>query len=296
MFRLPNLRRRRSLAAAAALAAATTMTVAAGVGSPAHAGELPPELAKFANCPVQDPEVVSCIYIETTSAALDAGLFRGITAPSPIVLQFGTKFDLVEMKSTSVAPTNGVPALKSPPMRLPGGLAHHPWVDGGPLAAYITPQIIGLPQLNLDNLNTPTDAPVLQMKLRAKVHNPFTDVLSALGNGCYIGKASDPIDLNLTTGTTSPPRPNQPITGNPGHIDFSQVDKGLITITDLKVVDNAWGLPHATGCGPLGTFNWAVDLDAGHPFYDDPGHNSAVMTTTVYQADAEKVREALAAP
>lgn len=297
MFRLPARRVRASQArrASTVLGALTIATITAvGPTSPAHAAQLPPVLAKFANCPVQDPEVVSCIYIETSSATMDAGLFRGITTTSPMVLQFGTRFDLVNMTSTTVAPANGVSALSAPTMKLPGGLLHMPF-SFGPLNAYITPKIIGLPKLNLDNLTTTTGAPVLELNLRARVHNPFTDVLSALGSGCYLGKTSDPIALKLTTGTTSPPKPNSPIAGNSGSFDFSDVDQGVIKITGLKVVDNAWGLPHATGCGPLGTLNSIVDLDAGHPFLDDPGHNSAVLTATVYQADAGVVREALAA-
>ncbi len=289
----PGRRSRRLLGAVGALAAATSLAVS--TPTPAQADELPPALAKFADCPVQDPAVTSCYYIEVAAASMDAGLFRGITAPSPMVLQFGTKPDFATKSSISVAPANGAPVLSAPAMKLPGGLLHMPWTDVFPLSAYITPTAVGLPKLALSNLTTTTNAPVLELDLRAKVTNPFTDVLSALGPGCSIGGTNDPIKLKLTTGTTTPPAPNQPITGNKGAFDYSQALAGLVKINGLEVVDNAWRLPGAQGCGPFGSLNWAVDLDAGHPVYDDAGNNSAVLETTVYQGSAAKIRAALAA-
>jgi len=293
MAHKPRLRR----SAAAALTAATAAVVIVGLGAGAgHAGTtLPAALAKFANCPVQNTAVTACYYIETTSATLDAGSFSGITSTDPMVLQFGGIPNLDTGTTTTVAPANGVSALTSPALHLPGGILHMPWADGGPLEAYITPQIIGLPQLNLDNLTTTTNAPVLTLSMKAKVSNPFTNVLSALGNGCYIGSNSSPITLNLTTGTTNPPGPNQPVTGASGTFDFSQIGSGVIKITGQTVVDNAWSLPHASGCGLLGSLNWAIDLDDGQAGAG-AGHNAATMNTTIYQANADAVRAAEGLP
>jgi len=295
---LEKLRPRR-FGAALATVALTLGTIGVNAAT-AHAGpnpeQLPEVLQKFENCPVQNPDVTSCYYIETSSAVMTAGSFSGISTTEPMILQFGGIADTQNQRTITVAPTNGVTALQSPKLRLPGGLTHMPWADGWPLSAYITPENVGLPQLNLSNLTTSGDAPVLTMNIKARVHNPFTDVLSSLGDGCYIGSDSSPIRLELTTGTTDPKPPNEPISGTPGEFDFSDIGKGVIMIKGQTVVDNTWGLPHADGCGAIpyvgDSLNWAVDLDAGQA-NAGPGHNSVEMDTTVYQANADSVREAM---
>lgn len=295
-----SIRHLRPLAAGLAGTALAAGMLAFGAGA-AHAdgAGLPPVLAKFANCPVQNPDVSACYYIVTSTSELKAGSVD-LNTSSPIVLQFGTIPDLTgNTANITVAPINGVSVLTAPAIPVPGGLLHLPWSPGGPLAAYVTPTIVGLPTLNLNNLNTATNEPVMSLKIKGKVSNPFTDVLSGLGSGCYIGSDSSPIQLNLTTGTTAPPGPNQPISGVPGTFNFDNLDSGVIEIDAQTVVDNAWGLPHASGCGAIpyvgDGLDWAVDLDDGQA-NAGPGHNSATLHTTIYEADANAVRTALAAP
>ena len=52
--------------------------------------------------------------------------------------------------------------------------------------------------------------------VKVKLSNPF------LGSSCYIGWNSNPMTLNLTTGTTAPPPPNNPISGNRGEGENSE--------------------------------------------------------------------------
>ena len=52
------------------------------------------------------------------------------------------------------------------------------------------------------------------IKLPIKVHL----INAALGNNCYVGSVTNPINLNLITGTTAPPPPNKPITGKEGDL------------------------------------------------------------------------------
>lgn len=295
MFEHIRSRRFGACLAATALALGTTglsATATADTGS----DDLPDTLAKFANCPVDNPDVTACFYIETSSVGLTAGSFAGMHTDEPMVLQFGTIADQEADTNDPVAPVNDVAALQAPNIQLPGGLAHMPWADSWPLSAYITPENVGLPQLDLDNLNTSGDAPVMTLDIKTRVHNPFTDVLSSLGDGCYIGSDSSPIHLELTTGTTQPDDPNESISGEPGEFDFSDIDDGVVVIKGQTVVDNTWGLPHADGCGAIpyvgDSLNWAVDLDDDQA-HAGSGNNSAQMDTTVYQADADNVREAM---
>ena len=56
----------------------------------------------------------------------------------------------------------------------------------------------------------------LQLPVKVKLSNVF------LGSSCYVGSEADPIILNLTTGTTSPPAPNKPIKGSAGELEISK--------------------------------------------------------------------------
>jgi hypothetical protein len=84
----------------------------------------------------------------------------------------------------------------------------------------------------------------LAFQLPVKVHleNPL------LGSTCYIGSSSTPIIWNLTTGKTSPPPPNKPISGSPGTLNF--LEEGAVTeFVKTNLVDNGWSAPGASGCG-----------------------------------------------
>jgi hypothetical protein len=117
----------------------------------------------------------------------------------------------------------------------------------------------------------------LAMPVKVKLGNPF------LGNSCYIGSNSNPIQLNLTTGTTSPPPPNTPISGSPGTFEIEQPAPGILTDKGNRLVDNSFSAPGANGCGGF-LFSWAVD-----PFVDSilgtpsaAGRNTAILEGTTY--------------
>jgi hypothetical protein len=123
----------------------------------------------------------------------------------------------------------------------------------------------------------------LAMPVKVKLDNPF------LGSSCYIGSNSNPIQLNLTTGTTSPPPPNTPIKGSPGLLEGA--DGGdFIALKDNKLVDNSFSAPGANGCG--GLFAFLVD-----PFVNSivgvpsaAGHNTVILEVTTDMGTAAKVR------
>ena len=56
--------------------------------------------------------------------------------------------------------------------------------------------------------------------------------------------------LQLTTGTTSPPKPNSPITGTAGSLSFED-DSQILVLDGYRLVDNAFSVPGATGCGGI---------------------------------------------
>lgn len=77
--------------------------------------------------------------------------------------------------------------------------------------------------------------------------SPGNDTTPSLGSTCYIGSFSEPINLQLTTGTTSPPPPNEPISGQFPEVDID-LEKEIVELKNGTYVDNAFAAPGASGC------------------------------------------------
>jgi PKD repeat protein len=109
------------------------------------------------------------------------------------------------------------------------------------------------------NLNPLTGAATLNVSLRVKLEGSPSGI--SLGSSCFIG----PLALNVTTGTTSPPPPNTPISGVP-------YDPANGTGT---LVNNSFSVPGASGCGPLGLANGPINDQLGLP--SAAGRNTAIL-------------------
>jgi hypothetical protein len=281
---VPNRRVVVPLVAAMAVGASLAL-----VAAPADAAPLPDNMQKFANCPVNDPTVATCIYIETTESKLAVGSID-LDSDSPIVMQFGVRYDPATNEPTTVAPINGAPVFEAEPIEIPGGLLGIPGSEVGPLAAYALPEIVGLPKVNVNAVGQ-QQGTALSIDLKAKVMNPFTDALTALGTKCHIGNDSDPMELRLTTGTTSPPAPNQPISGDRGTATTAGQAPGGLLIQDVKAVDNSYRAPGAHDCGLTGALNGVINLKGDLP--SAAGKNSAELTANVYTMAAVLLRNKL---
>lgn len=277
-----SLRRRRlaTYAMAAGLSGASLFVAAAPESATARS--LPSSLAEFAHCPINVKGVATCLFSSTTNTTFQIGSTI-VTSTSPTTLSLGLRYTKTG-QPIAVTPNDGTQALQAPPIPLPGGLTGIPGVDGGPLAVTVTPQLVGLPDVNLANLLGARGAG-LTMPLDVLISTPT----GALGPDCTIGDAADPITLNLTTGTTDPPGPNTPITGSVGTV--SSTNKGLITDTGVELVDNAFAVPGTDNCGPDGTLDTVLDLDKGLP--SAAGSNSAVLAGSSYTAPAKLIKKYL---
>jgi hypothetical protein len=124
------------------------------------------------------------------------------------------------------------------------------------------------------------------LSLPTKVHleNPF------LGSECYVGSSASPVTLSLTTGKTSPPKPNEPISGKTGVATFPEFE-GLTyaEINNTTLVDNAFAVPTASGCG--GIFSILVDplVNAKLGLPSVAGNNTAIQNAKQKLALAETV-------
>ena len=91
------------------------------------------------------------------------------------------------------------------------------------------------------------------LSLPVKVHfeNPL------FGSSCYVGSNSAPIVIGLTTGTTSPPPPNSPITGSVGTPNALR-EGNILKMNKNSLVNNSFAAPEATGCGGY-LAPWLID-------------------------------------
>ena len=284
----PHGRSRKTVVAAA-------VAVGLGLASASSAAAAPTGVyADFKYCPVNAPNVVSCLYSETTSGEFKFGN-AVVPINKKIVLQGGVAQDPTTFETTFVNAA-GAPTLSPTPLTVPGGLSglfdpQPGW--NGILTELVeaainavngvtaTAELVGPVKYNLLNFIAGT-APTIELPVRVKLDNPF------LGDSCYIGSASSPVSLKLRTGTTAPPPPNTPITGSTGTVAFPNPD--LITATGYRLVDNAFSVPSASGCGPLlfrPLINAAVNLKEGLP--SAAGRNRAILQGSLKQGSRSAV-------
>lgn len=151
------------------------------------------------------------------------------------------------------------------------GLTGFDWLinlfPGGLLQLHAESELVGVE-------GTPFTDP-FTLKIRVKLENPL------LSNNCYIGTTSNPIVLNLTTNTTNPPPPNMPISGSLGHPEIDPNLPGPVIRSENILVDNAFAVPAASGCGflGLGLIDALVNSQAGLP--SAAGNNEAVQESLV---------------
>lgn len=259
------------------------------------------EYARFATCPDNIAAVDGCVYAESTSGTFTMGA-KTVPIVKPVILKggFESSDDSIFGNLTFVAPTDGATLSKSP-QPVPGGLtgivAPSWWpsllrdlfnetINNGFTGVTATVELAGPASAVKFNALADLTATgtALAMPVKVKLDNPF------LGSSCYIGSNSNPIKLNLTTGKTSPPPPNTPITGSPGEGSGSE-EGAIIAFKNNSLVDNSFAAPGANGCGGI-LFSWAVD-----PFVNSivgvpsaAGTNTAILKGNTYIADANAVR------
>jgi hypothetical protein len=267
--------RRGALVATLALAAPI---VTLGVATSAFgASVLKQEFAPFVNCPVETAAI--CTVATTTSGEFKLDL-KTTKIEHPVVLQGGLPSESFGDQSL-LAPTSGE-ALSKAAQEVPGGLTGLSEAIGGPVTA--TAELAGPVSgivINKGNLLSLSGTAVT-LPIKVKLDNEL------LGPSCYIGSDSEPIVLHLTTGTTSPSFPNQPISGSRGTLEGAGKGK-IVKIKGNSLVDNNFAVPGASGCGssPL-LFDTLVDAGVGIPA--PAGFNTAIMngeleeTSSVYAA------------
>jgi hypothetical protein len=295
----PSLRRY-SLAAVTILAGLLVGLVGASSALATPEGEY----AVFAHCPLANSEVRGCLTAVTESGKFIVGK-EEVPISSPITLQGGFRENLAG--ETKFFGAEGGETLVKSPQKVPGGLAglikcneitgggFWETIERGTCEAIFENEFTGAYATTelaapATSIQLSEDALLLEkgtaLTLPVKIHleSPL------LGSECYLGSNSHPIDLEFTTGTTSPPKPNEPIKGRVG-LPETNAEGTILTIFYNTLVNNTFAAPGASGCGEFFAFLLDPIIDAKLGIPATAGHNTAVLNSTLHQASAVYVRE-----
>lgn len=284
------------------LVVAMALIAPVAFASTALAKEPTGDFAVFKECPRFTEGVDACVYAQTMGGEVTIGKSTvpiNADKKHEIILQGGTIFHEATGTESFVGAIDGE-TLSKTPQNVPGGLAglinceeiSEPVArlacklvfENGLTGVTATTELaepasdIGISTNNLAN----KEGAALSLRVKVKLDNPL------LGGACFIGSESSPITLNLTTGTTSPPEPNKPISGKVGTTRFAD-EFNFVEITENTLVDNSFAAPAASGCGgilaPL--LDPIIDGKLGLPA--PAGENTAIQDNTLREAVAEAV-------
>lgn len=246
--------------------------------------ELQAAFLPFADCPLTSGEL--CVLANTTSGEFVIGS-KTVPIGKPILLQGGLaelSLHALFANQPLIAPASGE-ALARVPQEVPGGLAGVAGL-GGEVTA--TAELAGPPSSVIVNAGAGATGTGIAVALPLKVKLSNEE----LGEDCYIGSDAEPIVLHLTDGKTEPPAGTEPISGS--HSTPEYPAPSLERIASMKLVDNTFAVPGASGCGnetDSSLIDEALDLDVGLP--SAAGKNTAIMSGSVSLAASATVAEYL---
>jgi hypothetical protein len=264
-----------------------------------------PVFEKFKECPTMTGGVTLCTFGRTTSGKVAIGS-TAVPISATITQQGGAIKTENPSQTTEyrlVAPEHAE-FLSKVPLNVPGGLADlincteitgegllettaravcKTVFEHGLTEVTATTELVaneGNPVLlNLRNLAEEEETALI-LPIRVHLKNTF------LGNNCFIGSASSPIELDLTTGTSGT------LTGKRGHA--SSLEEGgflSLHLSENALVDNTFTVPVTEGCGELlfvkGFLDSIVNSKLGLP--SASGNNAAVLEGELNTASAKAV-------
>lgn len=281
------------------LAAAVVSLAVLGFAAPALALKPTGDFVNFGNCPTKVTGVGFCVFGQTSS-----GEFKIKKTAVPITKTITLQGGIIqneEGEETWVNAANGAETLSKTPQTVPGGLLKivapgffpeflqilfNEFINKGITGVTATTELVG--NITINRTRLITGAPdALNLPVRVHLENSF------LGPKCYVGSASKPVNVELTTGTTSPPLPNEPITGSLGEPEFK--DEGnLLILRKNSLVNNTFAAPTSEGCGSqilFGIFTGIIDsaVNAELELPSVSGNNTAILKGTLENANGAAV-------
>jgi hypothetical protein len=255
------------------------------------------EFAPFADCPLSNPAATICTVGTTEGGEVQIAKEK-VPITNAITIQGG--IDVSESGEDQFIGAEDGNTLSKTPQKVPGGLlglvkcqeisnfiervSCELTFENGVTGVTATTELAAPASsigINIGNLLF-GNGTGLTLPVKLHLENPF------LGGQCYVGSNARPIVVELTTGTTSPPPPNKPITGSPGNLEETE---HIIGISHSSLVNDSFAAPAAEGCG--GIFSFLIDpiLDAKLGLPSAAGHNTAILDNSFKLANAEEVKE-----
>jgi hypothetical protein len=252
------------------------------------------EFAQFGECPLNRPTITDCVVSVSNGGYFLIGK-KNVPLKNPVTLQGGFEGAGEAVKFYGAEEGN---TLSKTPQPVPGGLlgitaptwwpkSIQNWfneqISNGFTGVNATVELAGptkgLTNIHLNTLNLLTETGTA-LGLPVKIHLEN----AILGSSCYIGSASNPVQINFTTGQSGK------LHGAAGELTFNP-EFTITTISGGKLVNNVYTAPGATGCGgflieylldPL--VNSIIGIPAG------AGVNSAVLEGKLQDAVAGEVK------
>ena len=286
------------ICAALVVAALATLGLAGSASA-----KLTGEFTKFQFCPYTTATVARCMNALTTGGEVVLGN-KKVPIEKEVTLQGGYTEPAEEGAEAGFAKffaaTNGI-TLSKAPQNVPGGLAgivpdeKSPALVKALIKFFFENSLTGVTS-TLELATSASDIRVSEshlaealgvaLKMPVKIHleNPF------LGKSCYVGSSGSPIKFELTSGATSPPGPNKPITGSTGEVEFLEKAR-ILRLKGAEIVDNAWSAPTASGCGGILSFlvNPIINGQLGLPAAS--GKNTAILKNTIMTTTSFAVKK-----
>jgi hypothetical protein len=263
----------------------------------------------FSDCPLKTPGVALCQFGQTTSGEVAIGSSK-VPINKTITLQGGAipTGNPENDKEYFLVPAADGNSLSKTELNVPGGLLNivncedikgsgiFEIIERGTCKAIFENKTTGVtattelvantknpPILNIIALANGEGVAVI-LPVRVHLKNPL------LGNNCYIGSETSPIQLHLTTGATSPNPPNKSIHGTVGTPEtLEEKEQVFLRLTGNSLVDNAFSVPTAEGCGDFFSFIINPIVNSKLKLPSANGNNTAILSGTLNTAAIEAV-------
>jgi hypothetical protein len=260
----------------------------------------------FSDCPAKTPGVVLCQFGQTTSGEFAIG--KTVVPINKTITLQGGAVSAGKINQYFLVPATDGNSLSKVELNVPGGLldfinceeikgsgffealeraACKAIFENKTTGVTATTELVASmtnPAILNEGALFAGEGTAITLPVRVHLKNPL------LGNSCYVGSEASPIQLHLTTGATSPEAPNKSISGKKGTLSVEEEGGGeVFVLSENSLVDNAFSVPVAEGCGEFFSFliDPIVDSKLGLPSKD--GHNAAVLNGTLRTTEAEFV-------
>jgi hypothetical protein len=209
------------------------------------------EFSNFGECPLNNPATVECIYSLSGGGSFTVGK-KTVPLKNPVTFQGGLK-----ESGEFVGAENGE-TLSKTKQPVPGGLlgitaptwwpkAVQEWFNNlinegftGVNAIVELAAPASSVTVSTENLIN-QEGTALGLPTKIKLENAI------LGNNCYVGSNSSPVQINFTTGTSGA------LKGAVGTLSFNP-EFTLVTIEGGKLVNGTFAAPATNGCGGIFSF------------------------------------------